>query len=394
MTERRTSKGDDFDHVRKSTALEIEMGKRTSKTPTRLFIGAFAAKHSLSRRRLPASIKSILVSLYYEGLGDTLLLTPLIANLRRLYPGAVITLTIPPRYAALYAKRPYGLVPIPYDRRDRRTFFALRAGGPYDLAVIPFENRQAWLARAAGARWIRAFEGDAWHYRLPIDEAISYPRTIEPVSDMWARLSGLDRPAVYDPADWPAPTPEQQTHYQDPYVVLHLTSSSPVRDWEPGHWRVVADELTRRGFTVILTTGPGQGHVAAAVDPEKRYVQCPGNLGLATFWHLLARAKLLVVPDTGIAHLAKLTLTPTVVLFGQCDPAFYDPGRFWAGLPYRGLLLPNISCRDQPWYARRSGVLAELKRCMRSLEECKNEKRCMRDLTTDYVLSAIWGVLS
>lgn len=388
------SRDDDTDPARKGTALEIEMEKRSRKTPTRLIIGAFAARHSLLRRRLPTRIDSILVSLYYEGLGDTLLLTPLIANLRRLYPGAAITLTIPPRYAALYAKRPYGVVAIPYDRRDRRTFFALKAGGPYDLAIIPFENRQAWLARAVGARWIRAFEGDAWRYRLPIDEAIPYPRTIEPVSDMWARLSGPDRLAVYNPADWPAPPPEQQIPYQDPYVVLHLTSSSPVRDWEPGHWRMVADELTRRGFAVILTTGPGQGHVAAAVDPEKRYVQYQGNLGLTTFWHLLARAQLLVVPDTGIAHLAKLTQTPAVVLFGQCDPAFYDPGRFWAGMPYRGLLLPDITCRDQPWYARRSGVLAELRRCMRDLEGCKNEKRCMRDLTADYVLSAIWGVLN
>ena len=183
------------------------MSKRNSKTPTRLIIGAFAATQFLARRASPHRVNRILVSLYYEGLGDVILLTPLIANLRKLYPGASIVLTIPPAYAPLYAKHPYGLTAIPYDRRDPTTFFALRDSGPYDLAVVPFENRQAWLARAAGARWVRGFEGDKWHYRLPVDELVPYPPKIEPVSDMWARLAGGDGSAVYDPADWPAPPP-------------------------------------------------------------------------------------------------------------------------------------------------------------------------------------------
>lgn len=365
-----------------------------SKTPVRLIIGAFAASSFFVRRRLPNHIGRILVSLYYEGLGDTILLTPLIANLRVLYPKASITLTIPAAYAPLYAKRPYGVIAVPYDRRDHATFFALKTEGPYDLAVIPLENRQAWLARAVGARWIRAFEGDDWYYRLPVDEAVPYPLLMEPVSDIWARLAGADRTATYNPADWPAPALDQQLDQRGPYVVLHLTSSSAVRDWEPGSWRIVANELAGRGYRVVLTTGPGQGHAAEAVDPEGRYVRYPGTLSLAALWHLLARARLLVAPDTGVAHLAKLTQTPSVVLFGQCDPAFYDPGLFWQGTPYRGLLLANIGCRDQSWYAKRAGVLAGLRRCMRGLEECNNDRRCMRDLAPDYVLDAIWDVLN
>lgn len=369
------------------------MSKRNSKTPTRLIIGAFAARQFLARRASPHRVNRILVSLYYEGLGDVILLTPLIANLRKLYPGASIVLTIPPAYAPLYAKHPYGLTAIPYDRRDPTTFFALKDSGPYDLAVVPFENRQAWLARAAGARWVRGFEGDKWHYRLPVDELVPYPPKIEPVSDMWARLAGGDGSAVYDPADWPAPPLDQPLTHDGSFAVLHLAASSPVRDWEPDRWRAIADWLTRRGLTVILTTGPGQGHIAEAVDPEKRHVQYRGTLGLADLWNLLAEARLLIVPDTGIAHLAKLTRTPTVVLFGQCDPAFYDPGRFWQGMAYQALLVPDISCRDQPWYLRRRGVLAGLRRCMRGADECINDRRCMRDLTPGLVLDAAQKVL-
>ncbi len=335
----------------------------------------------------------VLVSLYFEGLGDIILLTPLIAALHKLYPTAAITLTMPEAYLALYAGHPYNVTAMAYDRHNVKTLWELKRNGPYDIAIVPLASRQAWLARAVGARWIRGFVGDRWYYRLPIDELLPYPRSIVPFSDMWTDLAGERVDTLYDKADWPMPPLNQDLAIQGPYVVLHLAASSAVRNWEPGHWAQLAAMLTERGLTVALTTGTNQSDLIHEVDPNGHYRHYPGDLSLVGLWHLLSSARLLVVPDTGVAHLAKLTQTPTVVLFGQCDPALYDPGRFWAEMPYRAVTVADLACRDQPWFKNRPGILNDLKRCMRSLEDCHHDRTCMRALAVDQVMRAAQELL-
>ena len=122
----------------------------SARTRTRLLLGQLVAQDILARRRLVDPPSRILVSLYYRGLGDTILLTPLIAALRRRYPEADIVLTVPEEYLSLYLGRPYALKPVPFDIRNGDTVRVIRSMGPYDLALIPGENRQAWLARAVG----------------------------------------------------------------------------------------------------------------------------------------------------------------------------------------------------------------------------------------------------
>ncbi len=370
------------------------MPRRRHKTPTRLAIAALTAAQAIVLRHRPRGTPTrVLVSLYFEGLGDILLLTPLIAALHALYPTATIILTMPEAYVPLYDRHPYNVTAVAYDRHDIKTLWSLKRNGPYDLAIVPLANRQAWLARAVGARWIRGFVGDRWYYRLPIDELVPYPKSIVPFSDMWTELAGGRVDARYDKADWPMPPLTQNCVIQGPYVVLHLAASSAVRNWEPDHWAQLAAMLAERGFTVALTTGANQSDLIQEIDPHGRYRHYPGTLSLTELWHLLSGARLLVVPDTGIAHLAKLTQTPTVVLFGQCDPALYDPGRFWAGMPYRAVAVAGVACRDQAWFTDRPGVLGNLKRCMRSLADCHQDRVCMRSLAADTVMGAAQELL-
>ena len=57
------------------------------------------------RRRKPAAPQRILVA-HHLLLGDTLMLTPLIAKLRERFPEAEIVMTTPKAIAPLYEKRP------------------------------------------------------------------------------------------------------------------------------------------------------------------------------------------------------------------------------------------------------------------------------------------------
>lgn len=271
-------------------------------------------------RRRPGVINRILVA-HNLRLGDTLMLTPLLAALRQQHPRARLVMTCPPPFLSLYTGRPYGVETVGFDLRDPTTLAALRAQGPYDLAIVPAENRHAWLARAAGARWVRGFVGDNWYYRIGLDEAVDYPDVVEPVGDLFARLALGPFPDPYDPQLW---TPPARGTFLPPlgaYVVLHLGAGSSLRYWPADHWRRVAETLSADHYTVVLSTGVGQESLAHAVDPTGRFIHFAGSLALSELWHLLAHACLLVVPDTGVAHLAKHTLTPTVILFGPGQQA-------------------------------------------------------------------------
>ena len=68
----------------------------------------FARVATLGRRQPPAQPKRILVA-HHLFLGDTLMLTPLLAKIRQRWPDADLAMTVPAAFLPLYATRPYGV---------------------------------------------------------------------------------------------------------------------------------------------------------------------------------------------------------------------------------------------------------------------------------------------
>src|SRR6185369_6878105 len=97
-----------------------------SRAPLRYASVALAlARWGVARRR-PQRPRRILV-LHHLLLGDTLMLTALLAKLRARYPEAEIDMTVARPFAALYESRPYGVTVRSFDPRDFATFRALLA---------------------------------------------------------------------------------------------------------------------------------------------------------------------------------------------------------------------------------------------------------------------------
>src|SRR5271166_4121120 len=146
------------------------------------------------RREAPDAPQRILIA-HHLLLGDTLMLTPLVAKLRERHPAAEIVMAVPEAYAPLYARAPYGLRALGWDPRRPAVSPLWREPG-FDLALIPADNRMSWLALALGARWIVAFAGDrppskSW----PIDEQWDYPNQPAAWGDMVAGLIAGPPPA-------------------------------------------------------------------------------------------------------------------------------------------------------------------------------------------------------
>ncbi|MBV1774756.1 glycosyltransferase family 9 protein [Burkholderiaceae bacterium DAT-1] len=342
-------------------------------------------------RRKPSSPKRILV-LHHLLLGDSIMLTGLLASLRARFPDAELAMAMPAGLVPLYQHRPYGVEPLPFNPRDAATIRALITRPSPDWVLIPAENRYSWLARAMGARWITAFAGDqpAWKNWM-VDECLPCPDTPMAWGDWAATMADHDARPVFHPDHWPAPTAAPFKQPVAPYVVIHIGSSSPLRRWEPEKWRTLAAHCESLGLEIALSCGPNERELAAAVDPEGRMHHFAGNLSLAQLWQLLAQARIVISLDTGVAHLVHLTGTPSVIIYGPGSPVLFSGGEFWRDHPEIKVALPDYACRDEniifmrhiPWAGH----------CGRTLKACQSP-RCMIDLPVQSAIDAVHTLLS
>ena len=368
------------------------MGERTR---TRAMVVSRAIAVRLASPRVPGSpsgeVRRILVA-HNLLLGDTLMLTPLLAKLRRLHPQADIALLASPAFVPLYGSRPYGVRALPFTPLQSATTRALLAEDPFDLAIVPGDNRYSWLAAALRARHIVVHRGprpltQEWF----VDEKRRYPNVPAAWGDMVAELVDGEAPPPYARGDWPAPPAADFERPAGRYAVLHVGASTALKHWLPERWAGLAEALTARGLEVAWSAGRGEEEFVRACDPQGRYRSYAGQLNLAQMWHLLARAALLVVPDTGIAHLGRATWTPTVAIFGPGSAQLAGPGRFWRDTPWRALTVDPFPCRDQRFLFGRE--IDWVRRCSRTLAECP-APRCMHAIGLDEVLMNADGLLT
>ena len=337
------------------------------------------------RRERPGSPRSILIA-HHLLLGDTLMLTALLAKLRERHPQARIAMTVRRAFASLYAAHPYGVEPVVFEPREAATLDALFGGGGFDLALVPGDNRYSWLAAAAGARWIVAHAGDrpAWK-SWPVDELRPYADAPTSWGDLVAMLAEGPAPGAYRPESWPAPPCAPFDRPSGEYCVLHVGAGSKLRLWNRERWLAVAAEFARQGLQVVWSGGRGEEGEVAGIDPGRRFPSYAGALDLAQLWHLVKGARFLLCPDTGIAHLGRLAGTPTVTLYGPGSATLFGPGDFWRGVPCRAVTVDPFACRDQRRLFKRE--IAWVRRCQRTLTECP-APRCMHAIGVEEVLEA------
>jgi ADP-heptose:LPS heptosyltransferase len=297
-----------------------------------------------------------------------------------------VVLAVPDAYAALYAGAPYGVRALGWDPRHPAGSRLWRERG-FDLALVPGDNRFSWLAQALGSRWIVAFEGDrpprkSW----PVDEFRPWPAAPAAWTDIVATLVDGPPPAPYAQGAWPAPPAPPFALPAAPFAVLHVGASTPLKQWDAGRWTELAAWLAARGIAPVWSAGRGEEALVRACDPTARYPSFAGALSLPQLWQLVARASLLVAPDTGVAHLGRVVGTPTVTLFGPGSATISGAGEFWRNAPGRAVTVAPFPCRDGHQLFKRE--LAWVQRCARSPAACPHP-RCMDAIAVDAVRAAV-----
>jgi len=138
-------------------------------------------------------------------------------------------------------------------------------------------------------------------------------------------------------------------------TVLHPGAGAGARRWPSRRWAALARSEYHEGHSVVITAGPSEGVLAAAIADASgvptTVVDTSHDLGALA--RTIAVAERVVSGDTGVAHLATALRTPSVVLYGPTPPALWGPPAdrpwnvaLWAGrvgdphgtAPDRGLL--------------------------------------------------------
>lgn len=107
-----------------------------------------------------------------------------------------------------------------------------------------------------------------------------------------------------------------------PLAVLLTATSRDDKLWPESEWIIVARDLIRRGLTPVLPGGnvterERAARIAQAVDGA---VAAPA-LGIRELAGIIARSRLAIGVDTGLAHLATALKIPTLALYTATDPA-------------------------------------------------------------------------
>lgn len=330
-------------------------------------------------------------------LGDVVLTTPLLRELKRSHPEAQLTVVANPVGAAVLGGLAHVDEIVSFDKRGAqsgslgtaRLAFELRRGG-FDLAVAAQRSaRTGMLVWASGARTRIGFEGAsgafACNRRVPWSSELHAVR----------RYLALARPAGGDPdhAD-PAPelaiTPQGRQAAADALARASVPASEAriaiapgsiwgTKRWSPDGFAALARGVRDRGFQALLVGSPAERALCGEVQMLSggAAVVLAGDLPIPGLTALLAGSRALVTNDSGSGHVASAVRTPVVSIFGPTVPAFgYTP---WGD---RNRIVEHEGLECRPCHAHGPQVCP------------LGHHHCMTEIAPGQVLAALDRILS
>jgi heptosyltransferase-3 len=260
-------------------------------------------------------------------MGDCLLLTGPVRALKEEFRGFRVSVLVEPRFATCFDGNPdFDEVIHTGSKLATSTKLLLRRfhailnlhGGPTSFAY----SCMAWGRRIGGEqyRFAKLYNG-------LVPPPLSTAHTVESTMEVfrWMGLRAEQVPALrYEPHAIEATRIQERLKGRS-YVVIHPGSIMSTKRWEPKRFAQVARDLAARGWTIVVTAGPGEeafaGQVAREID---RSVILLG-LTIPELAELLRGARLYLGNDSGPMHLAAAVGTPTVAVWGSSDSRRWSP---------------------------------------------------------------------
>jgi lipopolysaccharide heptosyltransferase II len=274
-----------------------------------------------------------------SSMGDVLLVTPFLRQLRAAYPHARIDVVVEARFAEVLRYNPHCTTIIEYTRTGSSNDLAalktsLRStlpGGRYDFVVDLQRNRHSRRIRAGMGRHVyRIYKARREKLSLVYLKKNLY-RTIVPIAERY-RLTvqelrvdddgeGLE---LWLPEEAGARTypPAVRTQEHRKRIAVAPGAFHATKRWLPERFAEAATVLAREtGADVLLLGGAADrdicATVAAHIPSDIHVTDASGSTSVADTARLLDTSDVLLTNDTGVMHIAAARRIPVVSVFGS-----------------------------------------------------------------------------
>ncbi len=333
-------------------------------------------------------------------LGDVVLSTPLINNLRKLYPPAQISVMTTPLAAPLVASHPEVAQVITFDKRGAdsgwpglaRMARMLRAEGFAKVFSLHKSVRTAVLLRLAciPERVGFAEAGASFLYTRTARRSDLAHEVLRNLALL--RTAGLEPSALNSSLVLSIPGEVQRradllldaVAANEGPAAAPLIGLAPGSVWATKRWTAegfcrVAEALYEDGFKVLILGAESDADCAAEIERKARVpvVNLAGKTDLITSAAVISRLRILVTNDSAPLHVAAACKVSVVAVFCATVPEFgFAP---W-GVAHECVGLPELSCRP----CGRHGA----QRCP------VGTNACAKSLPAEAVISAVRRVLA
>ncbi|MBD3246200.1 MAG: lipopolysaccharide heptosyltransferase II [Candidatus Omnitrophica bacterium] len=329
-----------------------------------------------------------------DRIGDLVLSTPAIENLRRAYPRAYIACICRQYTKEVLENNPFLNEVIVYEKEGRHhswwqtiRFARNVARKDFDAAFILHASRRAHLiALLAGIPvrigWDRK---TAWALtrRVPHRKWEGAKHESEYTLDL-LRASGIPvkETRLYFSVSEEAKRKAKrmlETKGLSPnqeYFAVHLSASCPAKQWPFRNFFCVMEKVHAHSGLAAVVIGSGSDSRGKSMfAPHPWIIDLRGETTLKETGAVLSRARILITNDSGPAHIAAALGVPVVSLFGYHDPAL-SPVR-WRPLGEGSKVLhKDVGCE----------VCAG--------DRCLRDYACIRAITPEEVFDSAHAVLA
>ncbi|MFH1767931.1 MAG: glycosyltransferase family 9 protein [Candidatus Omnitrophota bacterium] len=275
-----------------------------------------------------------------DRIGDVVLSTPVIKNIRLAYPESYIAFLCRPYTKDILVGNPYLDEVIVYDKyhKDKgilvslRFIFKLRKKR-FDWAVILHPTKRVNLMTFLAAIPLRI----GWDKDMGFLLSIKLPHTknkgekheLEYNLDL---LRKLKVPVLSKDMFFPLKKAETDfidkilaakgIFHDDLLIIIHSGASCLSKRWPPGYFIELIDFLKKRcNPKIAVISGSDQDGASEMILKERPYIcDLRGFLTLSQLGSLLKRADILISNDSGPVHISAAVNRPVISIFGRADP--------------------------------------------------------------------------
>ncbi|MDD3295971.1 MAG: glycosyltransferase family 9 protein [Candidatus Omnitrophica bacterium] len=283
--------------------------------------------------------KRILI-LRTDRLGDVILSTPAIRNLRLAYPDAHIAFLCRPYTRQAVEGNPYLDEVIEYDKHGRHKSFSSTVRFSFWLRTKKFDwavvlhptNRANMIVFLAGIPLRVGFNrktGYLLNKRIPHKKQQGKKHEVEYTLDI-LRYIGVevkDKVLYFPVIDKARKVVDKLFNSKGvdsgkKLLVIHPSASCPSKRWSQNNFSRLIRVLKAANHDLIIAviTSEAEKKFGKKLVEENDVVDLRGKLNLAELGALLERASLLISNDTGPVHIAAALKIPVISIFGRNDP--------------------------------------------------------------------------